>query len=224
MINDPRTYWESQDFASPYQMGPQKHRVYLLDLLKKEGVASLLDVGCGTGPLYEMIKTTWETSDDGLAELKKWTFGYKGSDYSRTMIQTCKMLFPEGNFEVQDARKLPEETNSFDAVVLMHALDHLDDYEAAIREAARVAKKFVCIILWRGFVGEGVHLNDRNMMGKQEGEQPWEDTYLQEYSRKSLEDAFAKSNLTVVHEADGEDLNGDYSHYNWLVLLRKNEQ
>lgn len=201
----PKTYWESKDFESPYQMGPQKHRVYLMDLLKESGVTSLLDVGCGTGPIYEMNKD--------------YNFEYKGTDYSRTMIATCKKLFPEGNFEVQDARKMDEKDNSWDAVLLMHCLDHLDRYEDAIKEAARVAKKYVCIVLWRGFVNEGTRLNPRNTYGKQEGEDPWEDTYLQDYSREVLEEAFKKNNLKVVHTAEGEDLNGDYSHYNFLFLL-----
>ncbi len=220
-ITDPISYWESKDFESPYQMGAQKHRVYMLDLLKEKGIYSLLDVGCGTGPIYELIKTTTEPTTDDITLFKKWNFKYKGTDYSRTMIETCRNLFPEGDWAVEDARKLSEESSSWDCVLLMHSLDHLDDYQAAISEAARVAKKYVCIILWRGFVGEGTHLNDRNSMGKEPGEEPWKDTYLQEYSRKSLEDEFKKNNLVIEEEADGEKLNGDYSHYNWLVLLKK---
>ena len=44
-----RTYWESEDFAVQYQMGPQKHRIYILDKLADLRVNTLLDVGCGTG-------------------------------------------------------------------------------------------------------------------------------------------------------------------------------
>lgn len=216
-----RTYWESEDFSRPYQMGAQKHRIYLLDLLKQKGVYNLLDVGCGTGPIYQLIKETWDTTDDGITELPRWKFTYKGTDYSRQMIATAQELFPDGNFEVQDARQLSEKDNSYDCVLLMHALDHLDNYQAAIKEAARVSKKYVCIVLWRGFVNQGTNLNPRNTYGKQEGEAPWEDTYLQEYSKESLEEAFQEAGLVIEEIAEGDNLNSDQSHYNFLYLLRK---
>lgn len=220
MIKDPKTYWESEDFARPYQMGPQKHRTYMLDLLKEKGVKTLLDDGCGTAPIYQLIKEGTEVSNDMIV-FPRWTFTYKGTDYSRTMIETCKEQFPEGNFEVQDARKLSEDDNKYDCVLIMHALDHLNDYKAAIKEAARVSNKYVCIILWRGFVNEGTNLNPRNTYGKQEGEDPWEDTYLQEYSKESLEEAFKEAGLVIEEIAEGEVLNSDQSHYNFLYLLRK---
>lgn len=210
-----RTYWDSKDFQGrPYQMGPQKHRLYALDLLQEKGVKTLLDVGGGTMPIYELIINTPE----------KWDFIYKGTDYSWAMVETAKEMFPNGKFEVQDMRHLSEPDNSWDCVFIMHALDHTDDYAAVIKEAARVSNKYVCIILWRGFVNQGTNLNPRNTMGKEPGEEPWEDTYLQEYSREVLEEEFKKNNLTVEHEADGETINSDQSKYNWLVLLRKDEK
>lgn len=211
MVNDPISYWESKDFESPYQMGEQPHRVYMLDLLQSYGVETLLDAGCGTGPIFDLIVNTDE----------KWDFKYKGTDYSRQMIETAKREFPYGKWEVQDAREMTEKDNSWDCVLLMHALDHIDDYKAVIKEATRVSKKYVCIILWRGFINEGTHLNNKNRMGKREGEPDWKDTYLQEYSRKALAEAYEEAGLKIVHEADGDEINGDYSHYNYLVLLEK---
>lgn len=203
-MDNPRTYWDT--FNGFYQMGRQKHRMYMLSLLKRRGVESLLDVGCGTGPIYEIL-----TEDNDPIE-------YKGVDYSPAMIGVCKRSFPQGNFEVQDARKLGEPDNSWDCVLLMHCLDHLDDYQSAIREAARVARRYVCIILWRSFVDSGTKLNNRNMYGKQEGEEPWEDTHLQEYSRESLETEFAKNGLKIEETAEGEALN-EPGKYNFLYLL-----
>lgn len=207
-----RTYWDT--FESSYQMGSQKHRVYMLDLLREKDVGTLLDVGGGTMPIYDLIVNNEEGRWDNIHD-------YKGTDYSWAMVDIAKEAFPYGNFEVQDARKLDEKDNSWDCVLLMHSLDHLDDYQAAIREAARVAKKYVCIILWRGFVNEGTNLNPRNMYGKQEGEEPWKDTYLQEYSREVLEEEFRKNNLTIDHIAEGEAINSDSSKYNFLYMLKK---
>lgn len=210
----PRNYWET--FEKTYQMGPQKHRIYLLDLLRQKGVESILDVGCGTGPIYQLISEDLIPTNSE----SRWNFDYKGVDYSRSMIEVCNKEFPKGNFEVQDARDLDEDDNSWDCVLLLHCLDHLDDYKSAIAEAARVAKRYVCIVLWRPFVKGDNRLNDRNMYGKEEGEEPWDDTYLHEYNKEKLEKEFEKNNLKVVHIAEGEILN-EPGHYNFLWLLRK---
>lgn len=197
-----RTFWDT--FHSLYQHGPNKHRLYLLKKMKELGCESFLDVGCGTGPLYELNKD----------ELK-----YKGTDYSWAMIEQAKKHFPDGDFEVQDARKMTEKDNSWDCVVSMHCLDHLDDHRSAIKELARVAKKYVIIVLWRGFVGQD-RINDRNMMNKSEGEKPWEDTYLHEYSKEDLVREFAINKLKVIEEVSGDEIN-DPGKYNWLVVLEK---
>lgn len=209
-MNNPKTYWDT--FTDPYQMGEQKHRIYLLDLLKEKGVQSILDVGCGTGPIYGIIKS------DG------YDFSYKGVDYSPAMIEIARRTFPDfpdADFEVGDMRRLHEYDNSFDCVLLLHSLDHTDDYKAAIAEAVRVSRKYVCIVLWRGFVEKGTNLNSVNTMLKKPGESPWEDTHLQEYSRESLEDEFQKNHVTIDQIAEGEMINSDHSHYNFLYLLRK---
>jgi ubiquinone/menaquinone biosynthesis C-methylase UbiE len=209
-----RTYWDT--FLDPYQMGMMSHREFLLDLLKEKGVKSFLDVGCGTGPLYQLIRDTWK--DQGH---KRWDFVYKGSDYSWAMIDICKRSFLAGNFVVQDARDLIEPDNSYDAVVLMHCLDHLDDYQAAIREAARVARKYVLIVLWRPLSTSDTNgLNDRNMYGKKEGEEPWEDTHLQDYSESRLKEAFKEANLTVELQTNGPEINKE-GKFNTLFLLKK---
>lgn len=208
-----RTYWDHKDFDAPYQMGPQSHRLYILDKFRQLGVKSLLDVGCGTGPIFELITQDSEGSFDNITK-------YKGTDYSWRMIQTAKRSFPHGNFEVQDARFLSENTNSWDCVLLMHCLDHLDDYQSAISEAVRVSNKYICVVLWRSFVDSGTNLNDRNMHGKQEGEEPWQDTHLQDYSKEVLAAEFDKHGLIDVDFNDGQEVNREGRH-NIVWILKK---
>lgn len=218
-----RTYWDylTQD-GQTYQMGAQSHRVYLLDLLAEKKVQSILDVGCGTGPIYQLIKETFDNK--AYPETKKfWNFKYKGTDYSDGMIEVCKKEFPEGDFEVQDARHLLEKSDSWECVLLMHCLDHLDDYEAAIQEAARVSSKYVLIVLWRGInYGEGAvnNLNNRSRYGKEEGEPDWEDTHLQDYAWAPLAKAFEDAKLKIVLKEEGEEVNKE-GKYNTLILLEK---
>jgi len=216
-----RTYWDQ--WTGSYQHGAQKHRLYALDLFKRKGVKTLLDCGCGTGPIFELLLNTFEVNEAGDSA-PRWSFLYKGTDYSFAMVDTAKENFPNGNFEVEDARHLTEPDNSWDCVFIMHTLDHIDDYKSVIREATRVSKKYVCIILWRSFVQEGTNLNSRNMMDKKEGEEPWKDTFLHEYSKQALEDEFKANNLVIDEVAEGELINSDRSSYNFLYLLKKNEQ
>ncbi len=212
-----KSYWENDFFKIPYQMGVQPHREFLLDLLKEKEVVSILDVGCGTGPIYQMIQEDKKKK----GQLKwRWPFDYKGVDYSKTMIATAKREFPDGDFEVQDMRKLKELDDSWDCVLLMHALDHVDKYEEAIKEAARVAERYVCIVLWRKFVPEGTALNSVNTMDRDDGI-PWDDTHMQDYSMDVLFDAFRAAKLEVEKIEVGGKLNGSYARYNSLFLLRK---
>lgn len=207
-----KNFWDS--FETLYQHGRQKHRLYMLDLLRKKGVESLLDVGCGSGPIYEILK---EDNDP---------MQYKGVDYSTALIELAHENFPEGNFKEQDMRNLTEANDSWDCVLLMHALDHTNDYKAAIKEAARVCKRYVCIILWRSFTQEGTNINTDYDYGftedeKARGEKWDEPNHLQEYSREALEAAFKEAGLKIEEIAEGEQLNGDYSHYNFLFLCAK---
>ncbi len=180
----------------------------MLDRLKEKGVKSILDVGCGTGPLYEIIRNM------------KYPFFYKGTDYSKHFIECAKTLFPDTHFEEEDMRSLTEKDHSWDCVVMLHSLDHVKEYDQVIKEAARVAQRYVCIVLWRAFAPE-VHINDRNMICKEPGDDPWEDTYLMQYSKEALETEFKKNGLIIDEVAEGEVLNSDHSKYNFMYLLRK---
>lgn len=206
MINN---FWDSNiTVPKPYQMGPQKHRLYILNLLKKIGVKSLLDVGCGTGPIFVLNK--------------KFGFKYKGTDYSEGMIESCKEQFPKGDFEVEDARHLTEADDSWDCVLLLHSLDHINDYKAAIKEATRVSNEYVCIVLWRTFADDHqVHMNDVNMMERTEEEGKWPDTYLMQFDRESLEKEFKKNKLEIVKTVEGSKLDSDHSRWNFMFLCKK---
>lgn len=210
-----RTYWDKVASKGTYQMGPQSHRIYLLNLLKEKGITSMLDVGCGTGPLYEILSYDWGKVDSHWDMIKK----YKGVDYSEEMIKVCKREFPEGDFEWEDARSLTEADNSYDAVILMHTLDHIDEYQKAIDEATRVAKKYVIIILWRPVSdGDKNNLNSHNSMERDFGE--WQDTHLQDYSKKKLLEAFQKAGLTIEMQKADEEIQKE-AKFTTIFLLKK---
>ncbi|MDO8401209.1 MAG: class I SAM-dependent methyltransferase [Bradyrhizobium sp.] len=91
----------------------------------------LLDVGCGSGYYSEVFSTLLRDGVD-----------YTGVDYSDAMIERARARYPSASFEVADATRLPYPDGAFDIVFNGVSLMHIIDYQAAIREAARVAARY----------------------------------------------------------------------------------
>lgn len=92
---------------------------------------SVLEVGCSSGYNYEAMS------------IRGLQINYQGCDYSDGLINLAKKIYPKINFRVEDATSLTFETGSFDVVISGGCLLHIPNYEAAIREAARVAREYV---------------------------------------------------------------------------------
>jgi ubiquinone/menaquinone biosynthesis C-methylase UbiE len=88
----------------------------------------LLEVGCGSGYYADVF-----------AALLPGGVRYTGVDYSNAMIARARARAPSTAFEVADATRLPYADDAFDIVFNGVSLMHIIDYQAAIREAARVA-------------------------------------------------------------------------------------
>jgi SAM-dependent methyltransferase len=97
------------------------------------GIANphLLEVGCGSGYYSDVFAT-----------LVPGGVQYTGIDYSDAMIARARVKYPSTAFEVADATRLPHQDRAFDIVFNGVSLMHIVDYQAAIREAARVASRY----------------------------------------------------------------------------------
>lgn len=191
------TFWD--DFGSSgmtYQMGEQPQRMEIFKILKDYDCQSMLDIGCGTGPLYEILK-------NNNIPLK-----YKGVDYSSSFIKTCKREFPEARWEVQDARQLSEKDRSWDCCVLLHALDHVDNYGQVLNECYRVSNKLVIVVLWRPFSDTPTHTNSKN--------KDYKDSHLTDFNKNDLDAAIVDAgfNIASSYELDSEK-------YNFIYVLEK---
>jgi len=96
----------------------------------RDGVASVLDLGCGDGLLLSFLKEKGITG--------------KGLDISEEGVEKAKS---KGlNASVYDfSGKLPFQDGVFDVVVSLDVLEHLYDPENFIREAKRVSKNNLII-------------------------------------------------------------------------------
>lgn len=103
----------------------------LLAELKSLQPETILDVGCGTGYITNIMSNELDSTVIGCD------------------MDSNRISFARGNFGqeviIADITQLPFRDDSFDIVVASEILEHINCTEAALNEIARVAKKCVVI-------------------------------------------------------------------------------
>lgn len=166
---------QRQAWESLYRQEARAWRgVNRLDLPLRTGIRAL-DIGCGNG------KSTAHLLEQGCE--------VTGIDVSETAVRVCQERFPSARFVVADASKLPFPDGSFDLVLLVHVLEHLD---APSRQQAMLEA-------WRVLAEGGT-------------------VYLQAFSRQDLrygkgasgveEHSFQRGNGIVYHYFDADEIAG----------------
>ncbi len=94
-----------------------------------EGAAAL-EIGCGRGASTSSIRSAYPLS------------GIDAMDVDYGMVAKARRHYGGGaiRFYVGDAHRLPTKDSSYDAVFDFFTLHHLEDWERAVAEAARVLK------------------------------------------------------------------------------------
>ena len=96
-------------------------------LLKNKNYDTLLDVGCGTGYLFELINNNKSK--------------YYGLDISEKMLEMAKNKnIPNTEYVNATAEKLPYADGSMDVVTCVQSFHHYPYPDEAIREVYRVLK------------------------------------------------------------------------------------
>lgn len=126
-----RSVWGGGDAYEPY-VGRWSRLVAreLLDWLAMPTSARWLDVGCGTGALTETILA--HAIPDAVNGIDP-SEGYLAQ--ARQQVRDARVRFEQG-----DARQLPVETATYDAVVSGLVLNFIPDLQAGLAEMVRVTK------------------------------------------------------------------------------------
>lgn len=96
-------------------------------------VSSFLDIGCGKGNILErLIKKIKMDSAVGL-------------EFSHANLKEAKDKLSGAEFVCASSEELPFRNGSFEFSLCMDVYEHVPDYAAAIREQARVSKRFFVI-------------------------------------------------------------------------------
>ena len=101
----------------------------ILEELRKDDFENLLDIGCGTGPMIELL----------VSEIPGKS--YTGLDLTPRMIEIASGKGLESaTFIVGDAEDLPFENESFDVIICANSFHHYPNPQRFFEEAQRVLR------------------------------------------------------------------------------------
>lgn len=125
LLNVERVTWRLAYENAGVKFGEDFHNAALaVELEWLPAGSTVLDIGCGTGRVARLLANR--------------AGHITGIDYDAKSIETAQQRCPPNvRFEVGDARELPDD--SYDAVLLTHVLEHLDDPVAVLSDVARHA-------------------------------------------------------------------------------------
>lgn len=111
-------------------------RLKALELL--DGMRSVLDVGCGTGVMFELVRERRPDLD------------YVGVDVTEQFVAAARERFPADadRFRHGSLYELAELPGPFDAVLCRHILEHLPDYVPAVQLMWGRARRKLIVVFY----------------------------------------------------------------------------
>lgn len=209
-----------QKGASPYTTTPDEimrteevelilNFFSMLKTIEKDKNLKVLDLGCGNGHTLSVL-SKYEPKNI-----------YMGLDFSEELIAIAKdRKLPHCEFMQGDARSIPSESNSFDAVYTERTLINILDWEEqkfALREISRILKPCGYYLMIEGFTDGLINNNKaRKECGLPELKAAFHNKYFEKESFfQSISDIFTVLEPTQLG-ADWEGLfptNFLSSHY-----------
>lgn len=128
------TYSEIADEFDQTRQNPWLEFLHFLEYI--ENGDKVLDLACGNGRLYDLLK---EKNVD-----------YLGVDNNKALLEKARKNFPEAIFQIGDMVDLDFPDNNFDALFCIAAFHHIPGKklrQKAAREMHRVLKKNGVVIL-----------------------------------------------------------------------------
>lgn len=200
-----------------YNRNPERDLVKLMDFLKNQNVKDILDLGCGEGRNLRFLL------DGG--------FGAVGMDLSKGALRKCSGLLniPVSALKMGDIYSIPEESGSFDCVVLFDLFHHLEKPTQALTEIRRILRPSSYL------VANTLSMTDFSFgLGEQVGANSFVENglYSRYYSQKSLSELLKRHQFTPIeireyqredppHDGLLESRKEPHTHIYFFILARK---
>lgn len=150
------------------------HREQLVDIVSRYATGaqtSILEVGSGTGLIYEKLVTHLPV-----------TARYTGVDSSVKMLEIARKNFPQGQFLYGDGYELVFRDQEFDVVLCFEVLGHIPEVNSFVSELLRVAKRACIFTTWPSD-GRDVVETYENIDGVRFLHRSYSDAYIQKIIR-----------------------------------------
>lgn len=179
-----------------------RQRLAVLSTLSLQLGESVLDAGCGTGLLLELLAQS--VGESGEA---------KGVDYSDDMLAVARRRcgdFPQVSLTRSSVEKLDFDSESFDAVACTQVLLYVDDVRQALSEMVRVLKPGGRLVIvetdWDGAI-----LNSSDPATTRQIFDAWDQSVSNPNLPRRLKPMLAEIGLTRIQVEAVPIINSQYS-------------
>ena len=119
-----------------YEGREHPSRLRTIELL--QGMTSVLDVGCGTGVMFELLRERRPDID------------YLGIDVTAQFVAAARERFPADAAQFQEGSlyELAKLPGVYDAVLCRHILEHLPDWEPAVQRMYERARRKLLVVFY----------------------------------------------------------------------------
>jgi ubiquinone/menaquinone biosynthesis C-methylase UbiE len=180
---------------------------FLMELLqkRKRPSATLLEVGCGTG----RILSTIHERDPRLK--------LSGVDISKTQISIARRECKGIAFLLATAERLPFRDNSFDYVIFMDVIEHVENPDTMLREIHRVLKPGGYLYGGSPAEGHGIYWLSKKIFGRHFKEEVI--GHIQQYTVADLHRRVRKAGLRIQYTKYSYHVLGSIMDYSLFTLM-----
>lgn len=132
----PANYYQKGIKSNLFQWFWHTHKIKLAKrILSKLRFKSCLDVGCASGYMISQITHLYPNAR------------YYGIDIYNKAIEYAKGAYPNIEFKVGSADRLPFKDNTFDVILFYETIEHVENPKACLMEIKRVLNKDGTLVL-----------------------------------------------------------------------------
>ncbi|HEY0556972.1 MAG TPA: class I SAM-dependent methyltransferase [Thermoanaerobaculia bacterium] len=147
----------------------------------------VLEVGCGTGLVYERLVPRLIANER-----------YTGVDVSERMLAIGRAAFPQARLLAGDGYGLRFADGAFDVALCFEVLGHLPEIGRLLRELVRVARKTAIFTVWPA--AEGVVETREPVRGERFLHRQYSHAYLYQQILEFLPDVALEMEVAVLYE------------------------